>query len=68
MDTNNSLMPFYNQPRILIPDETSGELSKKLFCSRDVIRTSECINNSVLDCSVTFSCDRNICVYGIQVI
>lgn len=58
---------FYNQPRGSIGEEGMGDAPRKLYCSRELIRQTECNNTSVLDCSVTFTCDKNICVYGIQV-
>ncbi|XP_050309730.1 BTB/POZ domain-containing protein 6-B-like [Anthonomus grandis grandis] len=45
----------------------NSDPSKILTCNRILLRTSECMNTNVLDCAVTFVCDKNICVYGIQV-
>ena len=39
----------------------------KYYCTRDVITEMDCVNTSVLDCSVTFTVDKNICVLGVQV-
>ncbi|CAK9830737.1 BTB/POZ domain-containing protein 6-A [Anthophora retusa] len=39
----------------------------KYYCQRSILQPSECINTDVLDCSVTFMVDKNICVLGIQV-
>ncbi|XP_066138611.1 BTB/POZ domain-containing protein 1 isoform X2 [Euwallacea fornicatus] len=47
--------------------EANNEASKKLICNRVLLRETECMNTSVLDCAATFMCDRNICVYGIQI-
>lgn len=48
-------------------EESNNEASKKLYCTRVPLRLSDCMNTSVLDCAVTFTCDKNVCVYGIQV-
>lgn len=47
--------------------EGGTDASKKLYCVRQLLHITECMNNSVLDCAVTFTCDKNVCVYGIQV-
>lgn len=39
----------------------------KYYCLRSLVQQTEILNSSVLDCSVTFSVDRNICVMGVQV-
>lgn len=39
----------------------------KFYCLRPVVQLSECLNTNVLDCSVTFCVDKNICVLGVQV-
>lgn len=39
----------------------------KYYCLRSVIRLTECLNANVLDCSMTFSVDKNIYVVGVQV-
>ncbi|XP_028167702.1 uncharacterized protein LOC114358040 [Ostrinia furnacalis] len=44
----------------------SAEFSK-LYCTRAIIQHTECYNASVLDCSVTFMVDKNICLLGVQV-
>lgn len=41
--------------------------TRKLYCTRQPLSITEWLNNSSLDCNVTFTCDRNVCVYGIQV-
>lgn len=48
-------------------EENGNESSKKLICRRIPIRLTECMNTGVLDCILTFTCDKNICVYGVQV-
>ncbi|XP_043518638.1 uncharacterized protein LOC122533212 [Frieseomelitta varia] len=39
----------------------------KYYCLRSVLRPTECLNANVLDCSVTFSVDKNIYILGVQV-
>ncbi|KAL0894394.1 hypothetical protein ABMA27_013014 [Loxostege sticticalis] len=39
----------------------------KIYCQRAIIQHTECYNASVLDCSVTFMVDKNICLLGVQV-
>lgn len=49
---------------------TSGssvrEISK-YYCLRPMVLQTECLNSNRLDCSVSFSVDKNICVVGVQV-
>ncbi|XP_053603822.1 uncharacterized protein LOC128671398 [Plodia interpunctella] len=39
----------------------------KLYCQRAIVQHTDCLNTSVLDCSVTFMVDKNICLLGVQV-
>lgn len=39
----------------------------KFYCVRNILPQPHCLNTSILDCSVTFTVDRNICVHGVQV-
>lgn len=39
----------------------------KIYCQRAIIQHTDCLNTSVLDCSVTFMVDKNICLLGVQV-
>lgn len=39
----------------------------KLYCVRKILPQAHCLNTSILDCSVTFTVDRNISVHGVQV-
>ncbi|XP_024874977.1 BTB/POZ domain-containing protein 1 isoform X2 [Temnothorax curvispinosus] len=39
----------------------------KYYCLRSVVQQTDCLNTNVLDCSITFSVDKNICVVGVQV-
>ncbi|KAL4720855.1 hypothetical protein ACJJTC_016724 [Scirpophaga incertulas] len=46
-----------------------GELADcaKVYCQRFVLQHSDCFNASVIDSSVNFMVDKNICVLGVQV-
>lgn len=46
--------------------ERGAEISK-IYCQRPIIQHTDCLNTSVLDCSVTFMVDKNICLLGVQV-
>ncbi|CAH2040185.1 unnamed protein product, partial [Iphiclides podalirius] len=46
--------------------ERSADLNK-IYCQRPIIQHTDCLNTSVLDCSVTFMVDKNICLWGVQV-
>lgn len=39
----------------------------KYYCLRSIVQQTDCLNTSVLDCSVAFNVDRNICIIGVQV-
>ncbi|KAL6267349.1 BTB/POZ domain-containing protein 6-like [Pogonomyrmex barbatus] len=39
----------------------------KYYCLRSVVQQTDCLNTNVLDSSVSFSVDKNICVVGVQV-
>lgn len=64
MDTSRTSMIKF---QVSMVDGVADSM-KRLYCTRN-FRTEiqECQNTSVLDCAVTFSTDRNICVYGIQI-
>ncbi|KAJ8917550.1 hypothetical protein NQ315_005599 [Exocentrus adspersus] len=62
MDTSRTSMIKFSPP-----GSEGGNDSKKMYCSRQLLRITECMNTSVLDCNVSFTCDKNVCVYGIQV-
>lgn len=40
---------------------------RKYYCVRTIRQQTECLNTSALDCSVTFTVDRSICITGVQV-
>jgi len=53
-----------------LPNTSSGVVVRegpKYYCLRSVVQQTDCLNTNVLDCSVTFSVDKNICVVGVQV-
>lgn len=41
--------------------------NRKMYCQRELLHQTNIFNQSVLDCSVTVTVDKNICIYGIQV-
>jgi len=45
----------------------SSYVDMKLYCVRKILPQAHCLNTSILDCSVTFTVDRNISVHGVQV-
>ncbi|XP_011308140.1 uncharacterized protein [Fopius arisanus] len=47
--------------------ESSFRDGHKSYCLRSMTQQTDCLNCGVLDCSVTFSVDKNICVIGVQV-
>ncbi|KAJ8726048.1 hypothetical protein PYW07_000746 [Mythimna separata] len=50
------------------PSWSAGKtLLYKIYCQRPIIQHTDCLNTSVLDCSVTFMVDKNICLLGVQV-
>lgn len=63
MDTSRTSMIKFSS----LAAEGNNDSPKRMICNRTLLRTTECMNTSVLDCAVTFTCDKNVCVYGIQV-
>ncbi|XP_072936766.1 uncharacterized protein [Epargyreus clarus] len=47
--------------------ERHGSEVNKIYCQRAIVPHTDWLNNSVLDCSVTFMVDKNICLLGVQV-
>ena len=39
----------------------------RFWCHRAMMQEPHCLNTSILDCSVTFTVDRDICIHGIEV-
>lgn len=44
-----------------------SNFDRKYYCRRIMRQQSECLNTSVLDCSLTFIVDRSVCITGIEV-
>ncbi|XP_044752164.1 BTB/POZ domain-containing protein 6-like [Coccinella septempunctata] len=63
MDTSRTSMIIFPSSNV----ESGSESLKKYYCSRQLLRITECMNTSVLDCALTFRCDKNIGIYGIEV-
>lgn len=63
MDTSRTSMIKFSS----LASDSTNDSSKRMICNRTLLRTTECMNTSVLDCAVTFTCDKNVCVFGIQV-
>lgn len=62
----NPESPFY--PDYL--DEmrnNDSNYDRKYYCRRIMRQQTECLNTSVLDCSLTFIVDRSVCITGIEV-
>lgn len=51
----------------IVPMEGGNRDGQKYYCLRTMGQQTDCLNSGVLDCSVTFSVDKNICVIGVQV-
>ncbi|KAJ0181566.1 hypothetical protein K1T71_002288 [Dendrolimus kikuchii] len=49
------------------PMDRPGAEVSKIYCQRALVQHTDCLNTSVLDCSVTFMVDKNICLLGVQV-
>ena len=43
------------------------DMSTKYFCKRAMMAEPHCLNTSILDCSVTFTVDKDMCIHGIEV-
>lgn len=43
------------------------DMSTKYFCKRAMMVEPHCLNTSILDCSVTFTVDKDMCIHGIEV-
>ncbi|XP_008547873.1 BTB/POZ domain-containing protein 6-A isoform X2 [Microplitis demolitor] len=54
-----------NLPTVLV--EGGIRDGPKYYCLRSMGQQAEYLNPGVMDCSVTFSVDKNICVIGVQV-
>lgn len=45
----------------------TNHVSRRYYCHRFLRTQTDCLNTSILDCSLTFSVDRSICITGCQV-
>eukprot|EP00095_Tigriopus_kingsejongensis_P000900 maker-scaffold186_size273091-snap-gene-0.16 protein:Tk00900 transcript:maker-scaffold186_size273091-snap-gene-0.16-mRNA-1 annotation:"btb poz domain-containing protein 6-a" len=43
------------------------DMTRRYYCKREMMVEPHCLNTSILDCSVTFTVDRDICIHGIEV-
>nr|CAD7196800.1 unnamed protein product [Timema douglasi] len=57
---------FSNHPVLPLAPEPYRQ-GQKYYCMRKVSQKPAILNTSILDCSVTFTVDRNVCVFGVQV-
>ncbi|KAF4532248.1 hypothetical protein B566_EDAN004334 [Ephemera danica] len=65
--TDRRRSPNPDPPQSFIFSDHAGVRdNRKCFCQRSLLEEIPCYNACNLDCSVTFSVDRNICVLGIQ--
>ncbi|XP_040581914.1 BTB/POZ domain-containing protein 2 [Lepeophtheirus salmonis] len=46
---------------------TSFDMTDIFICNRNMMQEPNCLNSSILDCSVNFSVDRSICIRGLEV-
>nr|CAD7265618.1 unnamed protein product [Timema shepardi] len=56
---------FSNHPVLPLAPEPYRQ-GQKYYCMRKVSQKPAILNTSILDCSVTFTVDRNVCVFGVQ--
>ena len=54
-------------PQELLPAASVVDTSHKYWCRRAMMQEPHCLNTSILDCSVTFMVDRDMCIHGIEV-
>merc|ERR1719412_2634755 len=47
--------------------EVMSHCGSRHWCKRAMMQEPHCLNTSILDCSVTFTVDRDICIHGIEV-
>lgn len=61
MNKDSGNLPNFSSTGVVVRE------GPKYYCLRTVVQQTDCLNTNVLDCSVTFSVDKNICVVGVQV-
>ena len=54
-------------PQELLPAASVVDTTHKYWCKRAMMQEPHCLNTSILDCSVTFMVDRDMCIHGIEV-
>ncbi|XP_015430378.1 PREDICTED: BTB/POZ domain-containing protein 2-like [Dufourea novaeangliae] len=62
--SSHSFERFYNAATVMEGGMRGGS---KYYGLRKVFHETDCLNSNVLDCSVTFTADKDICVLGVQV-
>ena len=64
-------MVHINQKDVIYYSKFSGpadvDCTVRFWCHRAMMQEPHCLNTSILDCSVTFTVDRDICIHGIEV-
>ena len=53
------------ETNLVLPGDVDA--TSKIYCVRAMMQEPHCLNTSILDCSVTFTVDRDICIHGIEV-
>merc|ERR1712226_807989 len=54
-------------PPELLASASIVDTSYKYWCKRAMMQEPHCLNTSILDCSVTFMVDKDMCIHGIVV-
>ncbi|GLG95093.1 BTB/POZ domain-containing protein 6-A [Gryllus bimaculatus] len=62
--TENSVIPVQSG---IFPSGEVVQEGHKYYCLRNIISQPHIFNTSILDCSVSFTVSRNICILGVQV-
>lgn len=52
---------------VMEPVAANNHVSRRYYCHRFLRTQTDCLNTSILDCCLTFSVDRSICITGCQV-
>merc|ERR1719412_806535 len=47
--------------------EVMSHCGSRHWCKRAMMQEPHCLNTSILDCSVTFTVDKDMCIHGIEV-
>jgi len=54
-------------PPLSMLDACDVDMSVRVYCKRAMMQEPHCLNTSILDCSVTFTVDKDMCIHGIEV-